>query len=214
MRILSVAVLIVSVSAAPARAQDGQADSPRKPGTRVDWNPRPSLRVGNVARIDFRLKLQLDFRAFSPDQPKHDDTFQFHRRRAGIEGTLFDRVDFQIERELREGGPWRDVYADGRVSRSLQLQGGKFKIPFGLEETTGTMDLDFIYRTVGTNALTPARDVGGMAHGRIGRVDYEGGLFRRDGEDALSEESFLLRGEDPPQGRQGIAGRVVAAPWG
>lgn len=214
MKMFAAAVLIASMSAAPARAQDAQAEPPPPPGTRVDWNPRPSLRIGNVARIDFRLKLQLDFRGFSPDQPGRDDIFKFHRRRAGIDGTLFDRVDFQVERELREDGPWRDVFADARLHRSLQLQGGKFKVPFGLEETTSSTDLDFIYRTVGTNALTPARDIGGMAHGRIGLVDYETGVFRHDGEDAFSEESFVLRDEAPPNGLQAVAGRVVVSPWG
>jgi phosphate-selective porin OprO/OprP len=208
----SVAVVVVAtiMATAPARAQD----APSKPGTRVDWNPRPSLRVGDVARIDFRLKLQFDFRAFSPDQDATDGAFQLHRRRAAIEGVLFKRVDFQIERELREGGPWRDVFANARFDNTLELQAGKFKIPFGLEETTGSTDLDFLYRTVGTNALTPARDIGGMAHGRLGRLfEYEAGAFTHDGEAAIVEE-FLLPGETEPQAGHALAARAVATPWG
>ena len=215
MKMVCAALLIVSSSVSVINAQAPPADPPDKPKTRVDWNPRPSLRIGDVARIDFRLKLQFDFRTFSPDQSTDDGTFQLHRRRAAIEGTLFKRVDFQIERELREGGPWRDVYANARIGNALEIQGGKFKMPFGLEETTGTMDLDFIYRTVGTNALTPARDIGGMAHGRLGRtLEYEAGAFRHDGEDPISEESFVLPGEPQPQAGRAIAGRVVATPWG
>ena len=214
MRTFCGAVVIVFSSVVGAHAQATQNDPPDRPGTRVDWNPRPSLRVGDVARVDFRLKLQLDFRSFSPEQPNRDATFRFHRRRAAIEGTLFRRVDFQVERELREDGPWRDVYLDARLTRAVQVQGGKFKIPFGLEETTGTMDLDFIYRTVGTNALTPARDQGVMLHGRLGRVDYEAGGFRHDGEDAISEEGFLFPGERSAQAGAAAAGRVVVAPWG
>ena len=215
MRTVCAALLMVSSSVAIAGAQTRADDPPDKPATRVDWNPRPSLRIGNVARIDVRLKLQFDFRAFSPDQPDNDGTFVLHRRRAGIEGTLFKRVDFQIERELRERGPWRDVYANARIGDALEIQGGKFKMPFGLEETTSTMDLDFIYRTVGTNAMTPARDVGGMAHGRLGRVlEYEAGAFRHDGEDALSEEGFVLPGEKRPEAGRAVAARVVATPWG
>jgi phosphate-selective porin OprO/OprP len=212
---LCAAFLLASTSVTMAGAQTPAGDPPDKPRTRVDWNPRPSLRIGDAARIDFRLKLQLDLRAFSPDQPVDDGTFQLHRRRAAVEGTLFKRVDFQVERELRERGPWRDVYADARIDNALQFQGGKFKMPFGLEETTGTMDLDFIYRTVGTVALTPARDVGGMAHGRLGRtLEYEAGAFRHDGEGALSEEGFLLPGEEQPRAERAIAARVLATPWG
>ncbi len=109
MKTACAALLIVSTSVAAINAQAPPADPSDKPKTRIDWNPRPSLRIGDVARIDFRLKLQFDFRAFSPDQSTDDGTFQLHRRRAAIEGRLFKRVDFQIERELREGGPWRDV---------------------------------------------------------------------------------------------------------
>ena len=215
MRTVCAALLIVSSSVAVITAQAPAGGSPDKPKTRVDWNPRPSLRLGDVARIDFRLKLQFDFRAFSPDQSVDDGTFKLHRRRAAIDGTLFKRVDFQIERELRKGGPWRDVYANARIGNALEIQGGKFKMPFGLEETTGTMDLDFIYRTVGTNALTPARDIGGMAHGRLGRrLEYEAGAFRHDGEDPISEEGFLLPGEPQPQAGRAIAARVIATPWG
>jgi phosphate-selective porin OprO/OprP len=198
------ALLIVSSGAAVAGAQ-----------VRTDWNPRPSLRIGDVARIDFRLKLQFDFRTFSPDQPGDDGTFVLRRRRAAIDGTLFKRIDFQIERELRERGPWRDVYANGRIANALEIRAGKFKMPFGLEENTSSTDLDFIYRTVGTIALTPARDVGGMAHGRVGRLlDYEAGGFRHDGEDALSEEGFLLTGEQRPPSERAIAARIVTTPWG
>jgi phosphate-selective porin OprO and OprP len=213
-RDVCVVFLIVSSGAAVVSAQAPAGDPPR-PGTRVDWNPRPSLRIGNVARIDVRLKLQFDFRAFSPDQPADDGTFVLHRRRLALDGVLFRRVDFQIERELREDGPWRDVYANLRVGEALEVQGGKFKMPFGLEETTSTMDLDFVYRTVGTNALTPARDVGAMAHGRLGRtLEYEAGAFTHDGEDALGEDGFVLPDERQPQAGRAIAARVVATPWG
>ena len=214
MKVLCVALLVVFTGVEGARAQARQQESPEQPGTRVDWNPRPSLRIRNVARIDFRLKLQLDLRAFSPEQPRRDDAFRLHRRRAAVEGTVFRRIDFQVERELREGGPWRDVYADARLNRSLQVQAGKFKMPFGLEETTSSTDLDFIYRTVGTNALTPARDTGGMGHGRLGQFEYEAGVFTHDGEDAISEEGFLFPGEERAHAGHAIAGRVVATPWG
>ena len=182
----------------------------------MDWDPRPSLRVGDDVQIDFRLKIQTDFRGFSPEQPTEDGTFDFHRRRAGIEGELFDRVTFQIERELRRRGPWRDAYANLEVAEAFEIRAGKFKMPFGLEQTTSTMDVDFINRTLGSQSLTPARDVGVMAHGRLGRLlEYEAGGFRNDGENArLTEPMFLLPGEQPSESNQSFAARVVATPWG
>jgi phosphate-selective porin OprO/OprP len=183
---------------------------------RVDWDPRPSIRFGDAVRIDLRLKIQADFRTFSPEQPVDDGTFHLHRRRAGIEGELFGRVSFQIERELREGGPWRDVFANVEIGQPLELRAGKFKIPFGLEETTSTTDLDFVYRTLGSDLLAPARSVGAMAHGRFGRLlEYEAGFFRDDGENArLTEPIFLLPSEELVEHHRSFAARVIATPWG
>ncbi len=192
------------------------AYSPVSAQTRIDWDPRPSIRVGSDVRLDFRLKVQTDVRRFSPDQPTDDGAFHLHRRRAGIEGTLFERVTFQIERELRRRGPWRDVYANVEVVKAFEVRAGKFKMPFGLEQTTSTSDLDFVNRTFGSEALTPAREVGVMAHGRMGSaLEYEAGVFRRDGENArLSEPRFLLPDEVSTERSRSVAARLVTTPWG
>jgi len=213
MKHLLAALLVVAPAAAAAQSQTPPQQPPRAP-VRMDWNPRPSIRFGNKARIDFRLKLQGDFRGFDPEQDEDLDTFDLRRKRAGIEGVLFERLEFEIERELREDGPWRDVYLNFDFGNPLELRGGKFKVPFGLEETTGTMDLDFIFRTLASDTITPARDIGGMAHGRFRRLlTYEVGMFKEDGENArLTEPAFLLPGEPEPPGGQVFAARVVTAP--
>ena len=55
---------------------------------------------------------------------------------------------------------WKDVYLNFKVIKKVQLQVGKFKIPFGLDETTGVSHNDFIYRSLGASYLAPARDTG------------------------------------------------------
>jgi phosphate-selective porin OprO/OprP len=183
----------------------------------MDWDPRPSIVIGDVGRIDLRLKLQAEWRKASPDQHIPDGTFEFFRRRAGIEGTLFNNhLAFQIERELREDGPWRDVFLNARLANELEFRMGKFKIPFGLEQTTSTTDLDFAYRTLGSQELTPARAIGGIAHGRaLGLVEYEAGAFRGDGENARSKEPVFLRPDQSAPGRKPlIAGRLIVTPFG
>ena len=211
--ILAIGLVALMPATAAAQSQEPAQEPPPRP-VRMDWNPRPSIRLGSVGRIDFRLKLQGDARTFDPEQDADLDTFHLQRRRAGIEGELFGRVEFQIERELREQGPWRDVYVNLDLANWLELRGGKFKVPFGLEETTSTMDLDFVFRTVASDTIAPARDVGGMAHGRIRRaLEYEVGFFREDGENArLTEPAFLLPGEPEPPGGHIFAARVIAAP--
>lgn len=210
------ALLTVLGTAGIAGAQTADARDEPGRGTRVDWDPRPSIRIGDVARVDVRLKLQAEFRKTSPDQPVPGGTFEFFRRRAGIQGTFFNRVDFEIERELRSRGAWRDVYLNARLARALELRAGKFKMPFGLEETTGTTDLDFSYRTLGSQQLTPAREIGAMAHGRAGGlVEYEAGVFRGDGENARSGDPvFVFPDRAAPGRRPAIAARLVVTPFG
>jgi phosphate-selective porin OprO/OprP len=89
-------------------------------------------------------------------------------------------------------------------------------MPFGLEETTSTTDLDFIFRTRGSDALAPARDIGVMVHGRAaGLFEYAAGTFRSDGENArLTEPVFVLPDEIPPTSGRSIAGRIIVTPWG
>ena len=91
------------------------------------------------------------------------------------------RFDYQIERDLQDSAqPWRDVYVDGRVFRALGLRAGHFKIPFGLDQLTGTMDLDFNYRSLAGTYLAPGRDAGVMAHGHLLNdvVRYQAGVFQ------------------------------------
>jgi phosphate-selective porin OprO/OprP len=192
------------------------APSVARAQTRVDWDPRPSLRVNDDVRIDFRLKLQGDLRVSSPDQPGTDDLFLLRRRRVGVEGTLFDRITFQIEKELRHDGPWRDVYVNVEAADPFELRVGKFKQPFGLEETTSTTDLDFVYRTLGSDSLAPSRSVGVMAHGRPNRLlEYEAGVFRDDGENArFTEPLFTLPDEEEATRERAFAARVIVTPWG
>jgi len=214
---LAATMLLVVAPPVLAAAQT-PTDVPGEPESpiRLEWDPLPSLRIGDDVRIDLRLKLQGDLRAFSPEQPTDNGTFELHRRRVSIEGRLFEDIEFQIERELRERRVWRDVYVNFRAAGALQVRAGKFKMPFGLEETTPTMDLDFVYRTLGSDGLTPARDIGVMAHGRIGRLlEYEAGGFKEDGENArLTEPVFLLPGEEEAEGGRAIAARVVTTPFG
>src|SRR5918997_541403 len=117
--------LVLEEGVTTPRSQHPEPRPPEKP-VRVDWNPRPSLRLGSVGRIDLRLKLQGHLRSFEPEQDAELDTFHLHRRRAGIQGVLFDRIEFEIERELRPRGPWRDVYVNLDGANWLELKGGKF----------------------------------------------------------------------------------------
>jgi phosphate-selective porin OprO/OprP len=123
---------------------------------------------------------------------------------------MLKRFGFQIESELHDTTqPWRDVYVDARIVRALEVRAGQFKIPFGLDQLTGGMDLDLNYRSLAGTYLAPGRDVGVMLHGRLisDIVRYQAGVFRQGGDNIRSSE------RSDPQTDRTFAGRVVVRPW-
>ena len=204
MRWLWLAVLLFH--AAPAVAAQNDPGGKSSPGITLRMGRRPSLRLGKIARIDFRLKFQGDFRGFSPQLETKAGLFDLHRRRIGVEGTFLKHFEYEVERELRREDPWRDVFVNFRYLRDFQIKAGKFKLPFSLDQLTAPADLDFIFRSRAAELLSPGRDLGITAHGRFFRrgLHYEGGLFLRDGENA--------RLGDNPGAERTFAARVTGAP--
>ena len=166
------------------------------------WREHPSLRAGRNFRIDFTAKMQYDVRD-PGDDPQDFPTGELHRLRVGVEGEVFRHIQFQVERELKErevdnsqnnsnseGKLWKDVYVEANYSNKAQVRVGKFKIPFGLDETSGEAELDFVYRSLAGSYLSPARDIGVMVHGRFFKrgLNYWGGWFQQDGENARSKK--------------------------
>ena len=161
------------------------------------WRDHPQIRNGRLFRIDFLAKFQWDARDPGDDPPDFDN-FEIHRARIGVEGEVFNRVQFAVERELTEretddstpgrSPPGRTSIVDANISDAVQVRAGKFKIPFGLEELTGISNLDFVYRSLIASYLAPARDIGVAVHGRFfdRGLNYWTGWFRQDGENARS----------------------------
>lgn len=184
--------------ATAAQRQGGRKSSEDR--LRFVWREHPSLRAGRWLRLDFGAKLQGD--KMNPgDDPKNFDDLQLTRARLGVDGELFRVFQFSIEREMTSNGDvklnakskktnWRDVYGEIKVSDALQVRGGRFKIPFSLDQLTGIANNDFIYRSLGATYLAPARDLGGMVHGRFfGRdITYAAGIFQHDGDNSRSNK--------------------------
>ena len=203
--------MIARIAAAATAAWLLGAAAPASAQVRLAFDKHPSLQVRNLLTVDFRLKSQADLRRF-PEEAGTDpkDLFDLHRARVGIEGTFLKRFEYQIELDLQDSAqPWRDVYVDGRMFRALGLRAGQFKIPYGLDQLTGTMDLDFNYRSLAGTYLAPGRDAGVMAHGHLLNdvVRYQAGVFRQGGDNVRSSE------RTDAQTDRTFAGRVVVKPW-
>lgn len=212
------------------------ADTATPPGgVRFVWKQHPSVRFGSVLRLDFEAKVQEDARrsfpgAQDPNVKGPLKTYDLHRNRIGLQGNLFKRIEFEIERELTEKelsekdllagltpqSQWKDVNVNISYINNAQIQIGKFKIPFGLDELTGVTHNDFVYRSLGASYLTPARDIGGMVHGRFFKrgLNYWAGVFRHDGDNARSKKilgggtTFAARLTGTPFRRVALPGLV------
>jgi len=208
--ILLAALLPASSSSAQDSGSTPAAEKPAAEAAERDWNfrwdNRPSLRYGNLLRIDVRARMITDMRSPGAGLTDNDTSrFDIARRRIGVEGEIFDVADFQIEREFADKRPWRDVYLNYRGLDHVELQAGQFKLPFGLDENTSSTNLDFVYRSRAAR-LSPGRDPGLMAHGRVGVVRYEAGAFTQDGDNGRAG------GLQRPSAGWTTAGRLLVQP--
>ena len=140
-----------------------------------------TLRIGEAIRIEPKARLDVDFRAAEPGDGDVD--VDLARRRVGVSGRVTRHVEFEVEREVDGTGRWRDVFADVRANRAIQVRAGHFKVPFSREQLTGAGDLDFIDRSRAADLLAPGRSIGVSVHGRVARriIGYDVGSFAGDG---------------------------------
>ena len=213
-RPLMVAFLIAF--AVPAAAQDRKG---------FVWDDRPTIVFGEDFNIELKGRAQFDWRRYDPEL--NEETFDVRTLRFGLQGELTRHFNWEVEREVdnfvdAEGvekwqlGDWKDVYIDWNTFDAFRVRAGRFKMPFGLEQTTSVSDLDFAYRALGSVKIAPGRDTGVMAYGELleGSLLYEGGVFDDDGDNGeLEAERFFQEGQDLEDIGPSIAARIVVEPF-
>ena len=207
---LLVVAIVIACAATPAAAQDKKG---------LVWDDRPSIVFGKDVSVDLKGRVLIEWRTFNPEIG--EDTFHLRTARIGVAGELTRHFDWEVEREIGEVeqadgtdqlafGEWKDVYLRWETFDAVRVIGGRFKMPFGLEQTTGVSELDFAYRALGSAALAPGRDRGVMVFGDLGRFGYEAGVFDDDGDNGESNEpQFARDGEDLADVGPSIAVRVT-----
>ena len=194
---------------APPKKADKKADKKPKSAFRLG-DDHPEFDLGKGSKLEIRARFAADYRdSESPaEDPAEVSSIDLGKRRIGVAGEIRNAVEFQVEAELDDDDPWRDVYAEFKYFSFARVRGGKFKIPFSLDENTSASRLDFMYRSLASTHLAPGRDIGVMVHGRV--VDqvlrYEAGMFEHDGRNARTNNPEKVFG-----GRT-IAARVAVEP--
>ena len=186
-----------------------KGEKPKEEYPRFRLDEHPSIVFGRGTHLDLRARFSVDEAdadvvAEATDSPTSD----IGKRRIGVSGEIANIIEFQIERELTDDDPWRDVYGEYKQFSFARVRGGKFKIPFSLDENTGASRLDFMFRSLAATHLAPGRDIGVMAFGRVWKrlIGYEAGVFEHDGKNARTNNP------DKVFGGQTTAGRVTIEP--
>ena len=155
MRLASLCLCLITLLPGVAAAQDVRF-------------PPPSLRAGEF-RVDLRVRFHFDVRGLDTD-PVGKDDFIWRRARVALEGRLYDDLEYEVDADARDTeNPWRDVFLNYRRFRSAEIQGGKFKVPFGLDQLTSVFSNSFVARsrTSGSSAL--------RSHARCGSLSVAAG---------------------------------------
>ncbi len=205
-----IVTLLLAAIAVPAAAQTKKKDR-----RGFVWDDRPTIVFAKDVVLEIKGRTLFEWRTFSPDVK--EDVFHLRTARVGLKGKLTKHFDWEIEREITQDdndkvifGDWKDVNIEWNTFDAFSVRGGRFKMPFGLEQTTGVSDLDFAYRALGSTQIAPGRDRGVMLLGDLGRFNYEVGVFDDDGDNAESNEpQFVREGEDLNSVGPALAVRVI-----
>ncbi len=164
----------------------------------------------------FQLKLRGLLHAdsrwfFDSNNPAGDDTFTLRRVRPFIEGTVFNLFDFRFMPDFAGGRTViQDAYVDARFLPWLQVKGGKFKTPFGIERLQSASAIRFVERALPNN-LVPNRDIGGELHGELGGGAFSYSLAGLNGvNDGRSSDDI---GDIDNNVDKDFAGRIFAHPF-
>jgi phosphate-selective porin len=176
MRFVAVVAALCVVDTSVARAQT--ADPPQESqATRTGFQISP------------RGYVQLDWRGYSewPVTPGTGrlayDTFEVRRARVGVDGTWGRRFsyEFTVDPQDLDDTLVRDAYGRWRVTRTVQVQVGQFKVPGSRDYLASARNMTFMERSALAQFAAAGRDVGAMVEGDLGRVEYSTGVFAGDG---------------------------------
>jgi phosphate-selective porin OprO and OprP len=176
-----------------------------------------SLEYGRKFRLNVRAKIRGEVRASDAAITKDAlNELDIPRHRFGFDGQVLDALRFKVDSEIESTNsagmptsPWRDVYVDVTQLEEVQFRYGQFKMPFSIDENTGSVEMDFAYRSTTATLLAPGRARGWMLHGdTLGHAfGYEYGVFKTDGTNALARTSLTR-----VNAGQTIAWRITSEP--
>jgi phosphate-selective porin OprO/OprP len=158
--------------------------------------------------LRFTGQMQLDYRNFLQQPDDIDiDAFQVRRARFGVEAIVGKYYEFRLLPEWGQGRVFiQDAFMNIHYWDEFQIQAGKFKEPFSLEQLIQDRFVPFVERSL-IDQVVPARDVGIMFHGQKlfdDRLEWQLGVFNGE----------TNNGDLDTNDYKDIAGRIAVRPFG
>jgi phosphate-selective porin OprO and OprP len=132
----------------------------------------------NAYSLRIRGLVQGDARFFLGDSVRPATSgFLLRRVRPSVEATFARNYSLRIVPDFAGSSlALQDAYMDSRFSTAIQVRGGKFKAPFGLERLGSAENFLLIERGYPTS-VAPNRDIGLQLGGDIRFINYALGVF-------------------------------------
>lgn len=116
------------------------------------------------------------------------DGFTIRRSRFTLAAALVKNINFKATVDVVKAPALYDAMVEITVHETASFRVGQFKIPFSLEMSTSSADIDTIDRSQAVNKLSPGldigssgRDIGAVVFGKAAFLEYTLGVFNGAG---------------------------------
>lgn len=137
------------------------------------------------------------------------DSLSVRRARLTLGGELVKHLKFKLSVDLVKSPVLLDALVEFEPSKAIGFRIGQFLVPFSLESSSPTRDIDMVNRSAIVDALAPGRDigasgrdVGAVLYGSYAIAEYSVGLFNGSGLNRADTNSH-----------KDLSGRVVLRPF-
>lgn len=214
-----------ALAAAP-KGDSGEDDGDEEGSFKVFWKNGRTTILMDDAQVDIRHRVAFRFTSEDPDDTVRlpgteragDSKPSFRVRRAKTEfAGWFWKPEFKYELQLSWAGPeaggstdtpLEDLQLtwDASKKETFQISIGQFKVPFGRQEMSTSIGLQFVDRSLLSFEFTRGRDVGVMVWGRVAqkKLEYRAGVFNGNAASRTNNDNTKLQ----------YNARLMFEPWG
>lgn len=172
-----------------------------KDGVRASADGVSVTAADGALKVTVGGRLHLDALAYDAGVFALEDA-DIRRARLEVSGNIGGIVRFRADREFARSRGWRNLWVSVRPFDNLEIKGGNFNVPFGMEDLQSSNSIPFMERSL-VAALTPSYGLGAGA--LLSQRDWtlSAGYF----DDAIADEN----GRTEKRGK-GFTGRLTALP--